>query len=145
MNARADLVGDDDQGQEALGHEAGQLVAARDDRLVAVASQQTVRHPEGQTIEDGEIVMRGEAATSGDDVECLFHGGPRVWPLGAMTGDARPHVAVEALGGGDESRGAARLSAHGERALTLAAPGAAEDELRTVQGRDPGPPAKTGW
>src|SRR5262249_30268503 len=106
---------------------------------------QTVRDPERQAIDDGEVVGGGEPATRGDHVERLLDGGPAPWPLGAVPRDARSQVGVEPLRGGEKGGGSPRVRAQRQRAQALAASGAAQDELGTMRGRHPDPPAKTGW
>jgi hypothetical protein len=50
-----------------------------------------------------------------------------------MPGNAVPHVTVGDPGGGDESGAGGRRAAKGDRVSALAAPRAAENEMRLVQ------------
>src|SRR5205085_2782989 len=63
------------------------------------------------------------------DVERLFDGAPGGGTLGAMTGDARRHIVVARLGGGDE-RDASTRRLGGDRMATLATASSAENEKR---------------
>jgi len=100
-----------------------------EDRVVAIATQQSVRNPERQTVDDDAIAGALELLQARNEIEGLLDRPPVRGARGAMTRDALRHVLVARLGGGDEDDPLPSGDVlDGEAAL--AATGAADDEER---------------
>src|SRR5262249_10010655 len=111
---------------------------------VARALGEEIRDPHREAVDDDHLGAAAETAAGGDHVDGLLDGYPARGALRPVALDALAHVAI-GPGGGEEAGRAARRAGQRDGVAALAAPRAAEDEVRLVlRGRHPGPPAKTG-
>ena len=94
---------------------------------------QEIGDPDREAVDNDQIELGHEATAGTGEVERLLDGEPFTGPLRAMPGNAVPHIAVGGPGGGDESRAHGSRAAEGDGVSALAAPGAAENEMRLVQ------------
>src|ERR1051326_143388 len=130
MHAFADFVGDEGHRARASRHDLGELVDGGEDRGVRVAAQHAIRDPDGDAVDDDRVDARPrKLAHARRHLERLFDGGPLRRTLGAMARDARRHVTVARLRGGDE-RDVGLRRVRGDRVAALAAARPAENEQR---------------
>src|SRR6185503_7241914 len=123
--ALPDLVGDHDHRDQTLAQQLHEVVRRG-------------------AVDDDQIVCAAGAAAGADEVVGLLDRGPPGRALRPVAGDADSHVPVERTSGGDERHWAMELASLLESVSALTAPGAAQDEMRVMHGRHPGPPSKTG-
>ena len=134
MDAFADFVGDQDDGNAALAEDGSELVGVRQDGRVGTTPRQEIGDPDREAVDDDQVELRYQATAGPRDVERLLDGEPFPGPLRPMPGDAVSHVVVGGPGGGDESGARGCGAAEGDGVSALAAPGAAENEMRLVHG-----------
>ena len=114
-------------------HELRERVGGGQDVRLGVTSEHEVGDPEVHAVDDRERHAARQVPAGADEIERLLDGHPARGPVGAVPRDPRLHVPVERLGGGDErdAIGGERARERG-RVSALAAPGAAQDEVRPV-------------
>ena len=134
--AQPDLVADDD-GVGPTPRQGGAELGDADLRGVrAGVAPEEVRQPEGQAVDHDHLVIAiGEQPLG--QVEGFLDGVEAVPPLGPVAGDARPHLVVAGLGGGDEQAAPAEREGPRERAAALTGPRAPphQDQPRPARRR----------
>ena len=128
VHAFADLVGDDREREGPAPDQPGEGIGLGEDGVGGVAAEHPVGHPHREAIDDHGIA--GDPCELRNEIEGLFDRGPVDRALPApVPRDARGHVAIAGLRGGQEGDPRVRRLA-GNREAALAAARAPEDEER---------------
>ena len=127
MHAEPGLVRDEAQLDTRRRRQLGHGIGVLQDRLVGVAAQHQVGDPHGEAIDDDRVGRRQRAAELRDEIVRRLHRAPVRRALGLVARDARGHVGVAGLRGGDVRDARARREAR-DREPALAAARAAENE-----------------
>jgi hypothetical protein len=122
-----DLVAYDDDGERRARCRVDEVFDGAGDLRLRIASQEEVREPERQAVDDGDVHVFEAAKRVRQEPRSLDRP-ERVASLGDVTRDAVAHLVVQGARGRHEGASRSELPRAGERERTLARPHAAADE-----------------
>src|SRR5262245_34174290 len=140
MNAGADLVGDDRERAGRTPDQPRKGIGLEEDLFAGVTAEHPVGHPDREAIDDGGIARDRREPLH--QFERFLDRRPVAGALRPMPGDARGHVAIARLRGGEERDATMRgLTGYGEAALATSRATADEERRRHARPTLPRRPA----